>query len=127
MTEIPGLGDSALEDDPAAGILKDHRNGDGEKDDSQKRGRPPLRQQSEFPGGPLEQHDHKEEEDHDRPCVDDEDEGSQQGRPEQEEEGCCAQEGDDQVEHGMNRLPPGYGETRCRQDDDGKQIKDGRI
>ena len=49
---------------------------------------------------------------------------AKQGRPEQKEEGCCAQEGDDQIEHGMNRLPPGYGETRCRQDDDGKQIKD---
>jgi hypothetical protein len=27
----------------------------------------------------------------------------------------------------MNRLPSGYGESRCYQDNDGKQIKDGSM
>ena len=78
---------------------------------------------SDFPGGFLKQHDHKEDEDHDRPCVDDNHESGQEGCPEQEEEGCCAQEGNDQIEHGMDRLAPGYGQTVADQDDDSRANK----
>ena len=126
-TEVAGLGDGALENDPAARILEDRCNGDGKKGDSQKQAGSPLRPHSDFPGRFLKQHDDKEDDDHDGPCIDDNHESGQERCPEQEEEGCRAQEGNDQIEHGMNRLAPGYGETRCRKDDDSEQIKGGSV
>jgi hypothetical protein len=57
----------------------------------------------------AQNHYHKDEKDHDGPCINDHLQGRGKGRAQEQEDEGRREEGDDKIKEGMNGILPGHG------------------